>query len=195
MAQLGLLRRELAAMRKNVRRNPDELALEWELFREQELRGGVIGQERIPRRERLTVDEDRYPAPAYQEPMERRLKMLADSPSELEEAVMRLRVGCVHVAHEPVTFGPRDDRARTPLARRSTCGLPVAERNSRHSPLVAIVSRSHRRIAPIDVAVREKTVSSRACENEAVLSPRPNRPRSPFERSSRGLVLPGRIAA
>ena len=44
-------------------------------------------------------------------------------------------------------------------------------------------------------SLRVTTTMRRHCENDAVLSPRPNRPRSVAARSSRGLLLPGRIAS
>ncbi len=127
--------------------------------------------------------------------MEYGSQMLLDLPYIPVEPSLGLCItdGCL--ANETIAFGPK--RRGCPVCRPSRHPAVAGfDLNSRHSPVEPTKSKSHRRTVSSSEIVLEMTVSSRnACENEAVLSPSPKRPKSFGPRSSKGPELPARIAS
>ena len=80
--------------------------------------------------------------------------------------------------------------ANCSIARMRSSDSSRGPRSSLQSLTRPMKSRSHRKMAFSAPAHREATVSDRACENDAVFRPRPNRPRSLSARTARGSRLP-----
>ena len=189
------LSRELAVVRQHERGDPTRRPRRWSS------RSGVAGSTDDPPGMDPTANEVAVDAAARgrREPPRKRWNTMPRCVSTVGRSAGIARERASSSTSTSPTSRSRSSQSTTvPGSARSARAAP-------RDPRAALVSRHHSPRSRDEVeipaphrepaaAARLATVRLRHCEKDAVLRPRPKRPRSSAARSSRGLRLPSRIA-